>query len=240
MSTNAKEVIQHEGNEVLPIVSPDNLLALAIEKGADLDQLEKLMDMKERWEKGEARKAYFLAVSDFKAAPIVITKDKVNKQYASRYTSKGNLVNTVNVVLSKFELNARWDVSQQDDEITVTCILSHAQGHSEQVSLSGPPDDSGSKNSLQQIKSTKTYLEIATYEAVIGVASTDDPGDTDGNLPVQTINADQVANLEALIKAVGAKKNQFLKMLKVKKLSELPALKYTGAIKRLEEKGKAN
>jgi len=240
MNTKAKEVIQHEDNQILPITSPDSLLELAVAKGAGLDQLEKLLDMKERWEKGEARKAYFLAVAEFKAEPIVITKDKVNKQYASRYTSKGNLVNTVNVALSKFELTARWDVSQEEDSITVTCILSHSQGHSEQVSLTAPPDDSGSKNIIQQIKSTKTYLEIATYEAVIGVASTDDPGDTDGNMPRQTINDNQVANLEALIEEVGADKEAFLRMLKVESLAQLPASKYDGAIKRLEDKRKAN
>jgi len=240
MSTKANEVIQHEDKTITPIISPDNLLAMALEKGTDLAQLEKLMDMKERWDMSEARKAYFLAVAEFKAAPILITKDKVNKQYASRYTSKGNLVNTVNVVLSKFELTARWDVSQAENEVTVTCILSHSQGHSEQVSLSAPPDDSGSKNTIQQIKSTKTYLEIATYEAVIGVASTDDPGDTDGNMPSHTINAGQVANLEALIEEVGAKKDKFLQMLKVEKLSHLATNKYDGAIKRLEDKRKAS
>ncbi len=237
MNRKANEVIEHEGNEVLPIASPDSLLALAIEKGADLDKLEKLMDLKERHDAGIARKAYFLAVSDFKAAPIVITKDKINKQYASRYTSKGNLVNTVNVALSKFQLNARWDVSQPEGEITVTCILSHSQGHSEQVSLTAPPDDSGSKNSIQQIKSTKTYLEIATYEAVIGVASTDDPGDTDGNMPTQYITDEQVAILDALIVEVGADKKQFLKMVKAEDLFDLPISKYEGAVKRLQEKG---
>lgn len=239
MSTKEKEVIQHEDSDLIPIASPDSLLLLAVEQGADLDKLEKLMDLKERHDAGIARKEYFQAVAAFKADPIVIIKDKVNSQYGSRYTSKGNLVNTVNVQLSKFGLTARWDVHQEAEDITVTCILSHAEGHSEQVSLTAPPDESGSKNKIQQIKSTKTYLEIATYEAVTGVASTDDPGDTDGNMPQETITDEQVANLESLISEVGANKKQFLKFLQREKLGDLPASKYENAVERLQEKGKA-
>jgi hypothetical protein len=77
-------------------------------------------------------------------------------------------------------LNARWDV-EQGTSIKVTCILSHAMGHSERVSLSGPPDESGAKNKLQQIKSTLTYLKGATFEAVTGVATIPGNLDDDGN-----------------------------------------------------------
>lgn len=239
MSTKAEEVIQHENNTILSIASPDSLLVLAVEQGADLDKLEKLMDLKERHDAGIARKAYFLAIAEFKKIPLLITKDKVNNQYNSRYTSKGNLVNTVNIELSKFGLTARWDIHQEAEDITVTCILTHAEGHSEQISLTAPPDDSGSKNTIQQIKSTKTYLEIATFEAVTGVASMDDPGDTDGNMPSQTISRKQVANLEALISEVGANKKQFLKFLQRNKLGDLPVSKYEAAVKRLQEKGES-
>ena len=59
--------------------------------------------------------------------------------------------------------------------------------------MSGPPDDSGKKNPLQQIKSTITYLEIATFEAVTGIAASD-AGDDDGNgtarkgMPIEQYN----------------------------------------------------
>jgi len=59
-------------------------------------------------------------------------------------------------------------------------------------------------------------------------------------MPRQTINDNQVANLEALIEEVGADKEAFLRMLKVESLAQLPASKYDGAIKRLEDKRKAN
>lgn len=167
---------------VLPPRSPTpaDLLSQALNNGADLTVIEKFMDLKDRWEKTEAEKAFNEAVAEFKANPPKVLKDLENKQYGSRYTSLANLVNTVNKAMSPFGLTARWDISQTT-LISVTCVLSHVQGHKESVTLSGPADTSGSKNALQQIKSTITYLKGATFEAVTGVASEAGSVDDDGN-----------------------------------------------------------
>ena len=247
MNAKAKEVIQKtsESNELslenieekevqlVPsntAINPMSMLQSAREQNANIETMQQLMEMQFKWEANEARKAYMEAVAAFKAAPIRITKDKINSQFSSGYTGIGNLVNTVNPVLSKFGLQANWDIDQTN-EIKVTCILSHALGHSERASMTAPPDESGSKNPIQEIKSTITYLKIATYEAITGVASTDDPGDTDGNIPTSTITEGQEADINALIDEVGANKAQFLKLLKVKKLSDLTSSKYEGAVK---------
>jgi hypothetical protein len=170
--------------ETLPATrsdSPMQMLQAAIENKLDTAIIKDMMDLRERWEASEARKAYMEAIAAFKANPPKVIKDKLNKQYNSMYSSLANLVNNVNAALSVHGLNARWDIKQAEKEITVTCILSHVMGHSERVDLTAPPDTSGSKNSLQQIKSTITYLKIATYEAVTGIASEEGNMDDDGN-----------------------------------------------------------
>ncbi|PUB87028.1 MAG: single-stranded DNA-binding protein [gamma proteobacterium symbiont of Ctena orbiculata] len=244
--SNAEETQLVEVDETLPEIqnnnttmTPVNMVEMAVQQGADLEKLDKLMQLEERWEKNNARKAYHAAVANFKRNPPKVIKDKVNKQYDSRYASKHSLVNTVNAELGKHGLNARWDINQNDDDlITVSCILTHELGHSESVTMKAPPDSSGSKNPIQQIKSTKTYLEIATFESVTGVAASDE-GDDDGNgFGVETINDEQVADLESLISEVGANKAQFLKVLKIDDLGQLPANKYNGAVMRLEQKRK--
>ncbi|MEW8178577.1 MAG: ERF family protein [Candidatus Thiodiazotropha endolucinida] len=237
MDSKQPVLMEPAGNPVP--MTPANMLAMAVQQGADLEKLEKLIQLEERWDKNNARKAYHAAVANFKRNPPKVIKDKVNKQYNSKYASKHSLVNTVNAELGKYGLNARWDIKQDDDAmITVSCILTHELGHSESVTMKAPPDSSGSKNPIQQIKSTKTYLEIATFESVTGVAASDE-GDDDGNgFGVETINDEQVANLEGLISEVGANKAQFLKVLKIDELGQLPANKYDGAVKRLEQKRK--
>jgi hypothetical protein len=52
--------------------TPLTLLEQAIAKNMDLAQLEKLMDMQERWEKRQAEKAFSEAMSSFQSfAPVI-------------------------------------------------------------------------------------------------------------------------------------------------------------------------
>lgn len=201
------------------------------------EQLQQLLDVQKNYEKNEAEKAFNMAVAEFKKNPPNVIKDKENKQFGSRYASKDSLVNTVNAAMSPFGLNARWIPDQKDGQVGVTCKLTHAQGHCETATLWAPPDKSGSKNPIQEIKSTLTYLEIATYEAVTGIAASD-AGDDDGNGAggPAYITDEQVANLECLISEVEADKALFLKYMKVSGLTIIPANQYDRAVRALEAK----
>jgi hypothetical protein len=84
-------------------------------------------------------------------------------------------------MLSKHGLSADWQIEQKGNDIKVTCILSHALGHSESVPFTVPPDGTGAKNEIQKIKSAITYAKAVTYESVCGLASTDANSDDDGN-----------------------------------------------------------
>lgn len=171
MNAETKEIATT--GEHLPATQPMDtmaILASAVERGVDTDYLEKLMTLHERNQANEARKAYFEAVSAAAVSPPIVIKDKFNMQYESYYSSMENTINTVSAHLGPFGLSHRFSFDQSDI-ISVTCILSHVAGHSERVTLSGPPDTSGKKNTLQQIKSTTTYLKLATFEAITGTAS---------------------------------------------------------------------
>lgn len=160
---------------------PGDLIVHAMNNGASMDQLERLYDLQVKYEANEARKAFAAAKAQFKAETIVVVRDKFNKQYSSQYSSLGNLVNTVTPYLSKHGLSADWSIAQANNQITVTCILSHSMGHSEQVEFTVPPDTAGAKNPIQAIKSSITYAKSVTYESVCGMASTDANCDDDGN-----------------------------------------------------------
>jgi hypothetical protein len=152
----------------------------AMKHGMSIADMRDMLALQKEWEANEARKAFVRAVAEFKKNPPVVYKDKDNAQFKSKYTSIGNMVNTVNAALSQHGLSANWRV-EQEGHITVTCVLTHDMGCSETCTMSGPPDASGAKNPLQQIKSTITYLKLATYEAVVGVASSDANEDDDGS-----------------------------------------------------------
>ena len=206
--------------------SPMDAVIVAMEKGYSPEFIEKMMDLQERHEKNEAKKAYDKAMAAFRSEPIFISKDLKNDQYNSYYTSKGNLINTAAPILGKYGFSHRFDF-KGGEPMTMTCILTHANGHSESVSIPGPLDKSGSKNSLQQIKSTITYLEIATFEAVTGLASQGGSLDDDGNgagkpvEPVKFITIEQAQAIAKGVKQAGVDKEKFLEFHNIEKFEEL-------------------
>lgn len=173
MTTESVEVVNQ---------NPSHMLELAIEKGADPKFLEKMMDLNERWNAGQSRKAYVLAMTKFKAeVPPVLSKD-ASVDFGTthyRYANLGSIVAVVTPLLCKQELSAAWETRQTEkDEIEVTCHLTHSAGHRESVTLRGMPDNSGNKNKIQMIGSTVEYLRRYTFLCATGLATGD--VDTDG------------------------------------------------------------
>lgn len=160
--------------------TPATVLMYAMEKGADMTQIEKLMDLQLKWEANEAKKAYVSAMAEFKRNPPTIIKDKTVAFSGTSYThaSLGNVTNAIVDGLAQHGFSHCWDVSQ-DGMIKVTCRITHRMGHSEEVTLAAMKDDSGKKNAIQQVASAITYLQRYTLLAATGLA-THDQQDDDG------------------------------------------------------------
>lgn len=226
--------------------SPNAVVMMAMQKGYSPELVEKMMDLQSKYEANEARKAFFQAVAEFKRNPPQVLKDKENAQFSkgskkAMYVSLGNLVQTVNPALGEHGLSVSWDVSQTDKLVKVSCRLSHRFGHSESVTMEAPPDTSGgnAKNPIQQIKSTVTYLRAATFEAVTGIAATDDANiDDDGNGSGNGnyISDQQQADIRSLMQEVQADEAKFLTYLKVDSVEHIPAARFKMAVSALEAK----
>jgi hypothetical protein len=165
--------------------TPAELLRIAVSQGADLAKVSQLMDLQERWERGEAKKAYVVAMNAFKANPPEIIKNEiatfVNKNgdiVEWEYSTLDCIHDAVLAELSRHGMSHRWIVEQPAvGTVRVTCVLTHKLGHSEQTTLEGPVDNSGSKNAIQAIGSSAKYLERYTLMAATGLA--DKSPDTD-------------------------------------------------------------
>lgn len=228
---------ENTGTEVAT-VTPSRLLEIAVEKGADIEQMTKLMDLQERWEANEAKKAYERAIAAFKANPPVLTRDKKvgfgNTEF--RHASLDQVSAVIGKALSEHGLAHRWEVNQTDNFITVTCIIS-GHGHSESVSLQGKPDDSGKKNAIQAVGSTVSYLERYTLLAATGLAVQDQ--DDDGAGATATITDEQKATIVAKIKDTGTDTVRFLKFMGVETVDEIRGADYGKAIEALKAKAKS-
>lgn len=173
------QVIELKANEPLQTVqtiTPMDMIDRAISSGSSVEMLEKLLALQERYEANQARKAFDNAISLAKAeiAPVVKNKKGHN---STKYADFSAISSAIDPIITAHGLSYRFR-SAQSDRITVTCILSHRDGHCEETTLSGPPDATGNKNAIQAIGSTLTYLQRYTLIQSLGIAVTDDD---DGN-----------------------------------------------------------
>ena len=60
-----------------PSATPGDLVRYALDNGADIERLEKLMAMQIQWEEREAKKAYVAAMAEFKKNAPEIYKSKL-------------------------------------------------------------------------------------------------------------------------------------------------------------------
>jgi len=154
--------------------SPMGMMLAALGQGATLEQVEKMMDLQERWEASEARKAHVEAMTAFKAEPITIIKGKRVTFGDTSYSHAelSDVTEAIGPAMAKHGLGFRWDVHQAGDgRISVDCIITHVRGHSEIVTMSAAPDGSGKKNPIQQSASTVTYLQRYTLLAATGLST---------------------------------------------------------------------
>lgn len=211
----------------MPEATPMQMLAIAVQRGADLEYIKQLMDLQDRWERNNARKAFEIAVSAAKAEikPILknrevdFTSQKGRTNY--KYEDFAQIALEVDPILAKHGLSYRHRPQQNGKTLTVTCVLSHRDGHHEESSLSADNDESGNKNSIQAVASTATYLQRYTLKLALGLAaSKDDDGRGAGGTQLpeppagyDNWHADMAAlsqeGTEALTKAWGSSKAEY-------------------------------
>ncbi len=207
-----------QGNIQTVQQTPMQMVSMAVEKGMDVATIKGLMELQERWEANEAKKAFSEAMTAFKKTPLDIYKNKdvAYGQTAYSHATLDNVSGLIGAALADHGLKHSWSTNQADGMVSVTCTISHRQGHSESVTLSAPPDDSGKKNSIQQIASTVTYLERYTLLAATGTAVKDQ--DNDGGLPAAGMSEELLADFTQRIEAETSKesaKTHYLDAVKI-------------------------
>lgn len=174
----------------------ERLMELALDPNTDADKLTKLLDAQLRWEANQARKQFETAFQLFKRnAPAILktkqvevpTKTGEPMRYSHAELDKITLILTDSLLA--VGITHQWKTSDKDGRPVVTVVLKGFGHIDEAATLSGPPDTSGGKNSIQAIASTVTYLERYTLLAACGLAAKgqDDDGRSGEGMPESAI-----------------------------------------------------
>ena len=252
MTAASQALVEHDdpgpARELEPMPTPQTPMAMidrALVSGAAPETLEKLLALQERWEANQGRKAFDEAMAAAKAEIPTIRKNRTVDFTSSkgrthyRHEDLAEIAATVNPILGKYGLSYRFKTTNAPNEpITVTCIITHRMGYYEETTLSGPRDESGNKNAIQQVGSTLVYLQRYTLKAALGLAASDD--DDDGQKsddPLSgPISSEQVSKVLALIEATDTDTEKFCKYLGVESVPSITTGQLTRALVMLEKK----
>lgn len=175
-------------------LTPAQMLSVAVQQDAPVEKIEKLMDLQQRWEANEARKAFEVAMVAFSARVPTIIKTRVvdftTSKGRTHYTHAGlpETVEQIQDLMAECQLSRRWkdEEPKKPGNIRIRCIVSHVMGHSESFSAEAPPDESGNKNAAQAVASIITYLRRTTLFSVLGLVANDEVDDDGaGGKPIE-------------------------------------------------------
>lgn len=234
-------VIEHEpSREVTPLTLLDRALSMNLDPGT----LKEMMQLQREHRADRARMAFDAAMAAAKAEIPVIRKNrKVGFEHKSggdkteyRHEDLGEIARTVDPILGKHGLSYRFRTNAEPNApVTVTCIIAHRDGHSEENTLSAGRDDSGKKNAIQQIGSAITYLQRYTLKAALGLAAA---ADDDGRAsePEAGLTDDQIVDLRGKIIEANADLPKFLAKFEIERVDDLPAGQFKRAMALLDAK----
>ncbi len=230
-------------DENLPVVNPnDQLLQLAIDKDADIDKLEKLIQLKVDCDNRESKKQYNMAMVKAQASMPVVPRDKDNNQTHSKYSSYETILRYTKPIYTEhgFSISFFEGETSKDGHIRICANVMHMEGHTEDYFVDIPIDDKGIKGTVNKTQthakgSSISYGRGYLIKMVFNIPTGEDD-DGNGCTPIKHVDEEQQANIQSLIDEVKPRMQGFYKHFNVKDISEIPATKYKQVINQLEAK----
>ena len=179
------EVINETVLEVVPArdVSPASLIALAIDKGSDIDKLERLFDLEQRYNADKAKMAYAAAMAALQSELDPVKRDKENGQTSSMYASLEAVIKQLQPLKAKHGFSVSFNTEDgPESSISGVASLMHIGGHSETFRLRLPLDAVGikgnrNKTEIHATSSAVSYLRRYLEAMIFNVVFTDEDDD---------------------------------------------------------------
>jgi hypothetical protein len=163
-------------------LSPEGLIALAIQRGVPVESFEKLLAMRTQLRQEEAKRQYDEAFARFQAElPIIIKSSTVQtEKYSYKYTPIDKIIEVVQPLLTKHGFSFSFDSLDELDPPAKVCIQTkrHVGGHSERNTFRIEIDPTGRQNKSQQNASAHTYAKRYAFCDGWGVMTGEEDDDS--------------------------------------------------------------
>lgn len=245
--TTGAEVVQRSGGAMPPAGADGQIMDLlrhAVDAGASVEALERLVALKERLDRESARRAFAAALAAAQAEMPEVPRrhraeivSRSGARYSYSYAALEDITRVIQPVMRRHGLSYAWDVTQAEGALLVTCVLRHVDGHEVRAGFPVPVDTAARMSAAQQNGAALTYGRRQSLIAVLGLTTADEDVDGVGDgLEAGTITPQQAADLDALIDEVGADRQKFLGWAGVERLEDLTTAKYQAAVRMLERR----
>lgn len=194
------ETPEHGSSGILTIIE-----RVALNPEADIEKLERLLDMKERIDRQEAQRAYNEAMSQMQCDLPTVAKRgviSVDGQLRSKYAKFEDINEVVKPVMKQYGFAVSFNVQQQNQGVLVKGTLMHRAGHSESTEMFLPTDNSGRKNALHALGSSISYGKRYVMSALLNITTRDEDDDGEAAAPApRLVTAMQAKRLDTLLAA---------------------------------------
>lgn len=162
----------------------------ARDPNVDIDKMQRLMEMHDKMRTSRARTAYAAAFAEMQPALPEIPEHGQGHGDIT-YALWEDINELVKPVLAAHGFGISFRTGRDGQHITVTAVLSHREGHSEETTMLLPLDTSGSKNAVQAVGSSTSYGKRYTAAALLNLTSRgeDDDGKKGGGKPLEPTKA---------------------------------------------------
>ena len=162
-----------------PIVAtPMDIIADMVRRGAEPDQLAKLMDLQERYERNLAASDFASALAKFQSKCPQIHKGRRGAHDAT-FASYDDIMHVIRPLLAECGLSISFDTEYTDGKsITATCIVKHGI-HEHRTKFTCPTPTDMKANASQQYGAALSYVKRYALCAALNLVVTNE--DTDGN-----------------------------------------------------------
>ena len=227
-----------------------SLLEMALEKGVDVEKLERLIALQERAADRNARSGFLEALRSFQEECPPPPKSKTAKiatagggSYSYSYATLDGIATTIRAVLHRHGLSYTWTTEASDDlsVLNVVCILRHVDGHEERATFPVPVETSAKMSAAQKTGSALTYGRRQSLVSVLGLTTAEDDVDgATGASDSESIDSAQIKDLNKLLSTSGADTKRFLAYMGVGALAEITQDDFKKAIASLNRKAEAS
>lgn len=221
---------------IQPVAKPDPMVLLqaAIEKGLDPDQLGKLMDLQERYERNVAETAFANALRAFQAECPPI--GKLRKADRFKYAAFEDIMRIVSPLLAKHGITIAFDSKCAENMLSVTVRL-RVGSYFEDRTFSTPVPVSLKVSEPQQYGAAMSYAKRYAVTGALGLVMADeDDENTLRAWSVKSITPAQVKDIEELIERTGSDLDRFLNAFGVKAVAEMTQEQHAQALRQMVTK----